>query len=90
MPDQPATKGAQRRTVLAAGAPASRFAMRLAHEHLSMKESKQGRRTAPATEPVGIVISRGSEAETAPRFSAYVYAPVPEEGDLAATLLMPA
>lgn len=32
-----------------------------------------------STEPVGIVISRGREAEAAPRFSAYMYGPAPEE-----------
>ncbi len=30
-------------------------------------------------EPVGIVISRGWEPETTPRFSAYVWAPSPED-----------
>lgn len=30
-------------------------------------------------EPVGIVISRGSRAEATPRFSAYVWGPVPED-----------
>lgn len=30
-------------------------------------------------EPVGIVISRGSRAEAAPRFTAYVWGPVPED-----------
>jgi hypothetical protein len=30
-------------------------------------------------EPVGIVISRGREPETTPRFSAYVWAPYPED-----------
>lgn len=30
-------------------------------------------------EPVGIVISRGREPETTPRFSAYVWAPFPED-----------
>jgi hypothetical protein len=30
-------------------------------------------------EPVGIVISRGREPETVPRFSAYVWAPFPDE-----------
>lgn len=30
-------------------------------------------------EPVGIVISRGWEPETTPRFSAYMWAPVPED-----------
>jgi hypothetical protein len=30
------------------------------------------------TEPVGIVISRGSRAEAAPKFSAYVWGPAPE------------
>lgn len=36
--------------------------------------------TQPQTdEPVGIVISRGWEPETTPRFSAYMWAPVPED-----------
>jgi hypothetical protein len=30
-------------------------------------------------EPVGIVISRGYEPETTPRFSAYVWAPSPDD-----------
>jgi hypothetical protein len=30
-------------------------------------------------EPVGIVISRGREQETTPRFSAYVWAPFPDD-----------
>ena len=30
-------------------------------------------------EPVGIVISRGWEPETTPRFSAYVWAPYPDD-----------
>lgn len=30
-------------------------------------------------EPVGIVISRGSRDEATPRFSAYVWGPVPDE-----------
>jgi hypothetical protein len=35
---------------------------------------------SPGTdEPVGIVISSGWEAETAPRFSAYMWAPGPED-----------
>lgn len=33
----------------------------------------------PYDEPVGIVISRGWEPETLPRFSAYVWAPGPED-----------
>jgi len=32
-------------------------------------------------EPVGIVISRGSRDEATPRFSAYVWGPVPEDGE---------
>ncbi len=36
-------------------------------------------------EPVGIVISRGSRDEATPRFSAYVWGPVPEEPDTLAT-----
>jgi len=31
-----------------------------------------------ADEPMGIVISSGSHADDAPRFSAYVWGPVPE------------
>ena len=31
------------------------------------------------TEPVGIVISRGWEPEKAPRFSAYVWGPYPDD-----------
>ncbi|MES2180254.1 MAG: hypothetical protein V4550_20540 [Gemmatimonadota bacterium] len=30
-------------------------------------------------EPVGIVISRGAEPETLPRFSAFVWAPSPDD-----------
>jgi hypothetical protein len=33
----------------------------------------------PSDEPVGIVISRGREPETTPRFTAYVWAPFPED-----------
>lgn len=42
---------------------------------------RAARRPAPVVtgEPVGIVISRGREAEAAPRFSAYMYGPAPEE-----------
>ena len=31
-----------------------------------------------SNEPVGIVISSGTEAQKAPRFSAYIWAPAPE------------
>ena len=34
--------------------------------------------SATQGEPVGIVISRGSRAEPAPRFSAYMWCDVPE------------
>lgn len=40
-----------------------------------MKKDKQPQ----FEEPVGIVISRGREPETTPRFSAYVWAPGPED-----------
>ena len=40
-----------------------------------MKEELQIERE----EPVGIVISRGKEPVTTPRFSAYVWAPGPDE-----------
>lgn len=36
------------------------------------------RRDSAETEPVGIVISRGSRGEEAPKFSAYVWGPAPE------------
>lgn len=32
-------------------------------------------------EPIGIVISSGSRDEATPRFSAYVWGPVPDEPD---------
>jgi hypothetical protein len=35
-------------------------------------------RRGAETEPVGIVISRGSRAEAAPKFLAYVWGPAPE------------
>lgn len=34
-------------------------------------------------EPVGIIISRGSRDEATPRFSAYVWGPVPEDVEAA-------
>lgn len=54
-----------------------------------MKENRtqQGTRTAPAGEPVGIVISRGREPETIPVFAAYMYAPDPGAGAAAAGVL---
>lgn len=33
-------------------------------------------------EPVGIIISRGSRDEATPRFSAYVWGPVPEDAEV--------
>jgi hypothetical protein len=36
------------------------------------------RRGEVETQPVGIVISRGSREEASPRFSAYVWGPAPE------------
>jgi hypothetical protein len=40
-----------------------------------MKKTKETERG----EPVGIVISRGRDTEAPPRFSAYVWAPAPED-----------
>jgi len=37
------------------------------------------RRNVQEQEPVGIVISRGTREEAAPRFSAYVWGPAPQE-----------
>jgi hypothetical protein len=40
---------------------------------------KHDRRTAQEQEPIGIIISRGSREEAAPRFSAYVWGPAPDD-----------
>lgn len=55
----------------------------------SMKLPRASRRDslAATAEPVGIVISRGREPESAPRFSAYVYAPDPEGAEVADEVL---
>lgn len=37
-------------------------------------------------EPLGIIISRGNRAEDAPRFSAYVWGPVPVESEPTASI----
>lgn len=50
------------------GSPFSRF--------YHMKKIIQ---TTQFDEPVGIVISRGREPESTPRFSAYVWAPFPDD-----------
>mgnify|MGYP006140938607 CR=1 FL=1 len=52
-----------------------------------MKERPTNSRPAPATEPVGIVISRGRDVEPAPVFSAYMYAPVPDDALVAMPVL---
>ena len=44
-----------------------------------MKQSMKRSIDPQDNEPVGIVISRGWEPETVPRFSAYVWAPGPED-----------
>jgi hypothetical protein len=36
------------------------------------------RRDSAETEPVGIVISRGTRGDAEPKFSAYVWGPAPE------------
>jgi hypothetical protein len=36
-------------------------------------------------EPIGIVISSGSREESAPRFTAFMWSPVPDEPELAAS-----
>ena len=36
------------------------------------------RKTEEQSEPIGIVISNGSRRDDAPRFTAYVWGPVPE------------
>ena len=52
-----------------------------------MKERPANTRPAPASEPVGIVISRGRDAEPAPLFSAYMYAPAPDDARVAMPVL---
>ena len=42
-------------------------------------DMKAKKKTAPEQEPMGIVISRGSRLEHVPTFSAYIWAPDPEE-----------
>ena len=42
-------------------------------------DMKAKKKTAPEQEPMGIVISRGSRLEQVPTFSAYIWAPDPEE-----------
>lgn len=36
-------------------------------------------------EPIGIVISSGHREETAPRFSAFMWSPVPDEPEMVAS-----
>lgn len=40
---------------------------------------KRIRQTKPTSEPIGIVISRGTSAEDTPVFWAYVWGPAPED-----------
>jgi hypothetical protein len=42
---------------------------------------KQDRGAVVEQEPIGIVISRGSREEAAPRFLAYVWGPAPDDLD---------
>ncbi len=39
---------------------------------------KKDREDMVSAEPLGIIISRGDKTEPTPRFSAYVWGPVPE------------
>jgi hypothetical protein len=40
---------------------------------------KKDRKETNSSEPLGIIISRGDKTEPTPVFSAYIWAPVPEE-----------
>lgn len=51
-----------------------------------MKERHSKKEHTPSAEPVGIVISQGRWPETAPVFSAYLYAPDPEQPEAGAAL----
>ena len=46
---------------------------------------KKDRKKAVSEEPLGIIISRGDKTEPTPRFSAYVWGPVPETETESAT-----
>jgi hypothetical protein len=48
-------------------------------QEVTMKKPAANRHVDAQDEPMGIVISRGSRAEAEPRFSAYVWGPVPEQ-----------
>jgi hypothetical protein len=39
---------------------------------------KKDRKEIASTEPLGIIISRGDKTEPTPRFSAYIWGPVPD------------
>jgi hypothetical protein len=45
---------------------------------LKREHMKQDRKDIVSTEPIGIIISRGDKTEPTPRFSAYIWGPVPE------------
>jgi len=69
-----AVVGRRRRTVLVGGArPPGRGS------HFYDTTMSALRQKAKDQEPVGIVISRGTRDEAAPRFWAYVWGPAPEE-----------
>lgn len=88
MPERPARKqGAaanrSRRRRLCTAPPSARMRM----TPRPMKERATSTKPAPAPEPVGIVISRGRDIEPPPFFSAYMYAPVPDDVLAAAPVL---
>jgi hypothetical protein len=60
----------------------------LEHHHAKVSFRRTIRMTdmsqsTPEEEPIGIVISRGSRKEAAPRFAAYVWSQLPEPAALA-------
>jgi hypothetical protein len=63
-------------TVLNSGYPTSRI--RANRSGLPGRTTMAEIRRDAETEPVGIVISRGSRSEAAPKFLAYVWGPAPE------------
>jgi hypothetical protein len=46
---------------------------------------KKDRKEIVSSEPIGIVISRGDKTEPTPLFSAYIWGPVPDADEDAAT-----
>jgi hypothetical protein len=49
-----------------------------AEQAMQKRTNKTNEKIVETAEPIGIVISRGTRNEDAPRFAAYVWGPVPD------------